>query len=141
MAGNITNSTGVLPPNLVRPQIGDLISKAGIYTKPGVITEIKENGSVAIDTDASSIAHYHRYTITNGLTPEEKDQFNFILDEVQKVKAEGEKINALQASIDELKNDPQNRHVVDKLRNVQAEYIRTARNLPRFYELPMSKIE
>ena len=77
-------------------QIGDLVNKAGIYTKPGVVTEKKEDGNVVIDTDPELIKKYHRYSNVSGLTAEEKDKFNGIMDEVMANANNADRINMLQ---------------------------------------------
>ena len=56
-------------------QIGDMVSKAGIYTNPGVVIEKKEDGTVLIDTEPMVVNKYHRYANTTGLTEEEKGRF------------------------------------------------------------------
>lgn len=120
-----------LPPSKV--QVGDYVLKAGIYTKPGIVSEKKEDGNVVVDTDEEQIARYHRHTNTSGLTPEEKDRFNEIMDSVMSFDSNGEKINQVQAQIDTLKTDPANRKVVETLRNEQAQLIRMTKELPRVY--------
>lgn len=122
-------------------QIGDLIPRAGIYTQPGVVSEIKENGDVVVNTDPAAIKQHHRYAITNGLSPEHKDKFNQIMDEVSKMKTNDERLNALQRSIDELRTDPQQRKVADALHNEQAVLIRMSRELPRVYQLSAREIQ
>ena len=37
-----------------------MVNKAGIYTKPGVVVEKKEDGTVIIDTRKEVIDKYHR---------------------------------------------------------------------------------
>ncbi|MDQ3233052.1 MAG: hypothetical protein M3Q07_14645, partial [Pseudobdellovibrionaceae bacterium] len=102
------------------PHIGDLISKAGIYTNPGVITEKKEDGTVVIDTEPMSVNKYHRYTNTTGLNEDEKNKFNGILDQIYTKEDDVEKIQGIQQNIDTLKVDPQNQKIVQYLRNQQA---------------------
>ena len=114
-------------------KIGDLIHKAGMYTNPGVVTEKKEDGTVSIDTEPLSVNKFHRYTNTTGLSLEEKNKFNDILDKIYQNPNDIEKLNDIQKEIDELKIDPVNRNIVQYLRNQQAVLIRKARGLPRFY--------
>lgn len=121
------------PPRHAKIQIGDYVNKAGIYTKPGVVVEKKEDGTVVIDTEKENIDKYHKYSITTGLTPEEKDKFNSIMDDIMSSENNVDRINQLQAKIDELRTDPINRKVVETLRNEQAQFIRYARELPRVY--------
>ncbi len=129
-----------VPTNFNKMQIGDYVAKAGIYTKPGVVTEKNEDGSVIIDTDPESIRQYHRHTNTTGLSPEEKDQFNAIMDDIMTNPENGERINMLQQQIDGLAKEPSSRKVVSTLRNQQAELIRFARELPRVYSFEGDKI-
>lgn len=115
------------------PKIGDLIPKSGMYTNPGVIVEKKNDGSVVIDTEPLAIHKYHRYSNTSGLTVEEKNKYNEILDKIY-AKTDGlDRLNDIQKAIDELKVDPQNSNVVQYLRNQQATLIRQNRQLPRQY--------
>jgi hypothetical protein len=129
-----------VPTNYNKMQIGDYVAKAGIYTKPGVVVEKNEDGTVLVDTDPGVIAQYHRHTNTSGLTPEEKDRFNTIMDDIVSNPENAERINMLQNQIDGLVKDPENRRVVTALRNQQAELIRFARELPRVYSFEGEKI-
>lgn len=121
-------------------QIGDLVNKAGIYTKPGVVTEKKEDGNVVIDTDPDLIKKYHRYSNISGLTAEEKDKFNGIMDEVMASDNNVERINILQTKIDTLRAEGSSTKVVSTLRNEQAQLIRHARELPRVYNIESDKL-
>ena len=114
-------------------KIGDLIPKSGMYTNPGVITKKNDDGSVVIDTEPMTINKYHRYSNTSGLSLEEKNKYNQTLDEIY-AKTDGlERLNDIQSAIDELKLDPENRNIVQYLRNQQAILIRQNRKLPREY--------
>lgn len=117
-------------------QVGDYIAKAGIYTRPGVIVEKNEDGTLTIDTDEESIKQYHRHSNTTGLTPEEKERFNSIMDDIITADGNAEKLNALQESIDTLSREDGTKKVVQSLRNEQAQLIRHARELPRVYQYP-----
>lgn len=114
-------------------QIGDLVSKAGMYTNPGVITEKKSDGTVTIDTEPMAVHKYHRYTNTTGLSEAEKNKFNSILDQIYQHESDVEKLNDIQKEIDTLKADPVNKNIVQYLRNQQANLIRQSRELPRQY--------
>lgn len=114
-------------------QVGDYISKAGIYTKPGVVTEKKEDGTLVIDTNKEAIDKYHRHSNTNGLSLEEKDRFNGVMDEVMTIEKNDERLNHLQTAIDDLKKEVGSKKLVDSLRNEQSQLIRISRELPRVY--------
>lgn len=121
-------------------KIGDYVPKVGIYTNPGVIIEKKEDGTVIIDTDKDMIKKYHRHSITTGLTPDEKDKFNSIMDDVMSIDDNKERITELQNKIDALKANPEEKKVADFLRNEQAQLIRWSRELPKVYETMPEKL-
>ncbi len=125
-----------------RPQIGDLVPRAGIYTKPGVVAEVKPDGNVVVNTDPEEIKKYHRHAVTTGLTPEDKEKFNTIMDSVMEIKNDaGGRLNLLQTTMDELKRDPNNKKVTGALHNQQAVLIRKSRELPRIYQAPEDKLD
>lgn len=121
-------------------EIGDLVPKSGVNTEPGVIVKKQDNGTVSVDTEPLAINKYHRYTNTTGLTEDEKNKFNSILDQIYAADDDVEKMNQLQSTIDKLKLDPTNTKVVQYLRNQQSFLIRQARRLPREYNMDESKV-
>ncbi|MBP9706032.1 MAG: hypothetical protein KBD78_00205 [Oligoflexales bacterium] len=122
-------------------QIGDLVSKAGIYTKPGVVVEKKQDGSVVIDTEPMSIHKYHRYANTTGLNELDKEKYNTILDEIYKNPDDVDRLNDIQREIDNLKKDPANKGVVQYLQNQQRSLIRTSNAQPRTFNVDESTID
>ena len=115
-------------------KIGDFVPRAGIYTNPGVVVDKKENGDLVIDTDPEAIKKFHRHSVTNGLTVEDKERFNIIMDEIMAGETTGStKINTLQAFIDDLKADPASLKVANALKTEQAQLIRLSKDLPRIY--------
>lgn len=120
--------------------IGDLVPKSGIYTNPGVVTKKNEDGTVEVDTEPMALHQFHRYTNTTGLTDDEKNRFNTILDEVYQKPEDVDKINGIQLAIDKLKVDPANKNIVQYLRNQQAHLIRVAKSLPQTYNTADSNI-
>ncbi len=114
--------------------IGDIVSRSGNYTEPGVVVEKNKNGSVIVDTEPMVINQYHRYTNTSGLSEDEKAKFNGILDQIYQKTNEVERINDIQVEIDQLRTQPASQNVVRYLRNQQAFLIREARDLPRTYQ-------
>ena len=104
-----------------------------MYTNPGVVVEKKDDGTVRVDTEPMTIHKYHRYSNTSGLSVEEKNMYNEILDQIY-AKVDGmERLNDIQTAIDELKKEPKNRNIVQYLRNQQAILVRENRKLPREY--------
>ena len=121
-------------------EIGDLVPKSGIYTKPGVIVSKQEDGTVTVDTEPMTIHKFHRYSNTTGLTLTEKNQFNMILDQIYQSENDVEKINSIQKEIDNLKTDPRNKNVVQYLKNQQAHLVRSSESLPREYNMDEDKV-
>ena len=121
-------------------QIGDFVSKAGVYTKPGVVVEKKDDGTLVIDTDQETIDKYHKHSNTTGLAPQDKDKFNAIMDEIMAREGSANRIANLQKKIDGLQGDSSNRLVVERLRNEQSQLIRLSKELPRIYQYPADKI-
>ncbi len=115
-------------------QIGDLIQKAGVYTEPGVVVDRQVDGTLKVNTDPMEVNKYHRYTNTSGLSEQEKVEFNQILDQIYQKEDETQRINDIQTEIDRLKMDPKSRNIVQYLRNQQSFLIRSARQLPQFYQ-------
>jgi hypothetical protein len=119
---------------MARVYIGDMINKAGIYTNPGVVTQKKEDGTIGVDTDPMALNKYHRYMNTTGLSENDKNTFNEILDQIYSSDdSDVQKINGIQNNIDELKVDPKKAKIVMYLRNQQAHLIRTTEKLPDSY--------
>ncbi len=114
--------------------IGDIVSRSGNYTEPGVVVERRVDGTVLVDTEPNTVSQYHRYTNTTGLSEEEKNQFNGILDQIYQKNNDIERINDIQNEIDKLRMNPDSQNVVRYLRNQQAFLIREARGLPRMYQ-------
>ncbi len=114
-------------------KIGDLIPKSGMYTNPGVVVEKREDGTVVVDTEPLAINKYHRFGNTTGLSEEEKNSFNSVLDAIYTKEDPLDRLNDIQGTIDDLKKDPRNRNIVQYLRNQQAVMIRDSRSLPRVY--------
>jgi hypothetical protein len=114
--------------------IGDIVPRSGNYTEPGVVIEKRLDGTVVVDTEPMAVSQYHRYLNTTGLSEDEKNQFNGILDQIYQKTNDIERINDIQNEIDKLRMNPSNQNVVRYLRNQQAFLIREARGLPRTYQ-------
>ena len=113
-------------------QIGDLV-KTGIYTEPGIVSKINDDGTVLVDTEPLSIFKYHRYLNTSGLTSEEKEKYNTILDQIYSKENDMDKLNSIQQEIDTLEKDPGSGNIIRYLRNQQSVLIRSTKESPRFY--------
>ena len=114
--------------------IGDIVPRSGNYTEPGIVIEKRPDGTVVVDTEPMAVSQFHRYLNTTGLSEDEKNQFNGILDQIYQKTNDIERINDIQNEIDKLRMNPTNQNVVRYLRNQQAFLIREARGLPRTYQ-------
>lgn len=114
--------------------IGDLVNKSGVYTEPGVVVEKRDDGNVVIDTEPMQVNKFHRYANTTGLTLDEKNEFNRILDQIYAKEDDVERLNDIQVEIDRLKMDPKSKNIVQYLRNQQSFLIRQSHKLPQTYQ-------
>jgi hypothetical protein len=121
--------------------IGDVVARAGVYTEPGIVMEKKPDGTVVVDTEPMSLNKYHRYANTTGLSEDEKNQFNGILDQIYQKTNDIERINDIQVEVDKLRQNPENQNVVRYLRNQQAFLIRSAKGLPRMYQTDEANVK
>ncbi len=116
-------------------QIGDLVPKSGIYTEPGVVVAQRSNGDVVVNTDKRLVDYFHRYTNTTGLSLDEKNEFNNILDQIYQRTSDVDKIEAIQEEIDRLQADPSKKKMLQYLRNQQSYLIRKSKTLPTVYTI------
>jgi hypothetical protein len=128
------------PPKGAHIQVGDMVNRAGIYTKPGVVTEKNNDGTVTIDTDSEAVSRFHKHSNTTGLTPEDKERFNDIMDDVMNISENPERVNELQSKIDELRLDAESKKLMQALKNEQSSLIRQAKALPRVFTYDAGKI-
>ncbi len=105
-----------------------------------MVVEKKEDGSVVIDTDAEVVNRFHRLSNTSGLTVDDKNKFNAIMDNIMEGDSNADRINNLQMKLDELRIDPKAQKLAQALRNEQAQLIRLSRELPRVYQYDSNKL-
>lgn len=111
--------------------VGDMVSRSGSISGPGVVVQKNPDGSVVVDTEPLSVSHYHRYTNTTGLSEAEKNQFNEILDQIYQKTNDIERLNDIQTEIDKLRCAPGSQNIVKYLRNQQAFLIRDTKGSSR----------
>lgn len=108
-------------------QIGDLVTRTGSFASPGVVVQKNDDGSVVVDTEPQAVSDYHKYTNTTGLTEDEKDEFNCILDEIYARPNQAERIQGIEEEIGRLREQQANQNIVRYLRNQQAYLMRNSR--------------
>ena len=121
--------------------IGDMVSKSGVYTEPGVVTAKKPDGTIEVDTEPLVVNKFHRYANTTGLSEEEKNLFNGLLDEIYQKTDDVDRIQDIQTEVDKLRLNPENQQLVRYLRNQQAYLIRQAKGTPRVYQTDESAVK
>jgi hypothetical protein len=116
-------------------QVGDMVSRSGSLTGPGVVVQKNPDGSVVVDTEPLTLSQYHRYTNTTGLSESEKNQFNEILDQIYQKTNDIERINDIQSEIDKLRCAPgSSQNIIKYLRNQQAFLIRDTKGAPKAFK-------
>ena len=72
---------------------------------PGVVTSQDEiKAEYVIDTDREAVRKIHKYGYINGLSVEEREQFNSVVDEIARLEDPKEKIDELDKISDNLLN-------------------------------------
>lgn len=110
-------------------QVGDMVSRSGNASEPGVVVQKNPDGTVVVDTEPLTVSQFHRYTNTTGLTEIEKNQFNGILDQIYQKTSDIERINDIQTEIDRLRASPGSQNIVKYLRNQQSFLIRDTKGV------------
>jgi hypothetical protein len=113
---------------MVKPvQIGDLVTRTGSFASPGVVVQKNDDGSIVVDTEPLTVSEFHRYTNTSGLSEDEKDEFNNILDQIYARPNEAERVQGIEEEINRLRDQQANQNIVRYLRNQQAYLMRNSR--------------
>ncbi len=114
--------------SMVKPvQIGDLVTRTGSFASPGVVVQKNDDGSIVVDTEPLTVSEFHRYTNTSGLSEDEKDEFNNILDQIYARPNEAERVQGIEEEINRLRDQQANQNIVRYLRNQQAYLMRNSR--------------
>lgn len=121
-------------------QVGDTIfSRAG---KPTVLTGRNEgNGELQVQAEGEKIAETKKRGYINGLNPEERVQFNEIIDKMRTIPEPEKRLEELQTKIDEIKADPRQRILTRYLSSEMAHLMNTHRIAPKEYKVPEWEVE
>lgn len=111
--------------------------------EPGIVRDRNEvTGKLKVDTDVKAVKTDMRHGYINGLTGEQREQFNAILDEVKaSTEDPTERISKLDTKVKELEMDP---HQLGLSRYVRAEMVHIMNSngiKPREYSVQESKIK
>jgi hypothetical protein len=110
--------------------------------EPGIVKDRNEiTGKLKVDSDLQRVKQDMRHGFINGLTPEQREVFNTILDEVKgSTEDPGERVTILNAKVKELEQDPK---LFGLTRYVKAEmvHIMNSNNIkPREYSVQEAKL-
>lgn len=110
--------------------------------EPGIVRERDQTtGKLKVDTDIQAVKHETRHGYLNGLTPDQRQVFNTILDEAKQSSEDpSSRIAHLDAKVQELEQDPKQQGLA---RYVKAEmiHIMNSHNVkPREYSVQETKI-
>lgn len=120
-------------------RVGDSIFLA--TGNPGVITtKDASSGRIGVDEGPEEVAREMRHGYINGLSQEQRDQFNGIMDEVRETPDAKERVAALESKIRELGDKPENR-IVSRYLDAQKMHIEHSAGLkPRYYTVDEFKV-
>lgn len=119
----------------MRFNVGDMIfTRNG---QPGIVTSRNpETAELVVQTKGEDLEKTKRRGYINGLTVEERDQFNKVIDEVKALEKPEERIMQLRAKIEETAADPRQRVLNRYLSAEMAHLMNTYRFEPREYKTP-----
>lgn len=103
---------------------------------PGVVKR-QDNitGNLLVDTDQKTTRSIHRHGYINGLTPQERQNFNEHLDAVRSESDPNKKLELIREKISELKLDSANFRMVKYLESEMFHLMNTYNISPRLYNL------
>jgi hypothetical protein len=109
--------------------------------EPGiVIGKNPVNNTVEIEKNGPKFEAARRKGFINGLTLEDRTRFNSILNQVREIKEPNDKAVKLSETIDELRQDPNNYHLVRYLTSELAHLMYSENITPRYYSTDMNMV-
>lgn len=122
----------------MRVQPGDVVYDS--KGRPGVVTRRDVlSGQVQAEAQGEKIDTARKYGFINGLTPEDRQQFYAIVDDINKLQNAEERVHAYSKQIEQLKEHPKNRHLVRYLTSEQAHLMFSENIVPKGYNLDENK--
>lgn len=110
---------------------------------PAVVTAKNEQRQeLTIDADPEIVANSHRHGYLKGLSPETRQSFNDIMDEVKSLADSQEKISKLQEKIAEFENhESESKRQIAKYLKAELAHTMNSQNIsPRYYQIPFNKV-
>jgi hypothetical protein len=105
---------------------------------PGVIKNLdQERKEYTIDTDREAVRKIHRHGYINGLSVEERESFNKVVDEVSAVEDPKEKIEKMQKIVEESRLDSKNLRMTRYLESELFHQMQILNLSPRYFKANM----
>jgi hypothetical protein len=121
-------------------RIGD-----GIFVSGGVAAVVRErdpiSGRLTVERETKAVQHDLRHGFINGLSVEERQQFDAVLDDIKgDSTAPAERVAALRAKLDELEQDPHNLKLTQYLKSEMLHLMNTFNIKPKTYTVFETKV-
>lgn len=126
---------------MTRVRAGDMVFRAS--GEPAVLAKHDEKtGKVTLDRDTQTVREAVRHGFINGLAPDDRVQYNAIMDDTKELKDPRERISMLENRIDKLQEEDlkKNYHLVRYLRAEVAHLTSTYGIRAREFVLDESKL-
>lgn len=120
-------------------QIGDVVFT--VQGRPGIVVDKDpKTEELKVETKGEAFENARKRNFMNGLTPQMRDQYNEILDEIRDEKEPQEKLKLLAERIEEVGADPKN-HIVTKYLTAQKAHIMNSNRInPRVYKIDQDSL-
>lgn len=110
----------------------------GINGTPGVVKNLDhERKEYTIDTDREGVRKVHRHGYINGLSLEERESFNKVVDDVSEIQDPKEKIEKMQKIVEESRLDSKNIRMTRYLESELFHQMQILNLSPRYFKANM----
>jgi hypothetical protein len=104
--------------------------------RPAVVTEASPQQNKLKTVDApDEVRKAHRHGYINGLSVEQRREFDAFLDDVKKIEDPEKRIEEIQKKVTELNHDPRQQRLSKYLSSEMAHLMHTSGIKPRVYEI------
>jgi len=120
-------------------RIGDTVFTSS--AAPATVVGKEEGGSaVRLDRDFDAFQTNTRHGLHNDMAPEDREQFNDIMDEIRSTEGDAARVETLLAVIDDLKSDPRKGRLITYLDGEVRHLMHTKGIKPRFFTTDAFKV-
>jgi hypothetical protein len=101
--------------------------------RPGVIVHREPTGHLLIDREGPSLKETQQRGYVNGLSAEQRGEFNKLIDQVRAIEKPEEKILEMQKIVESLRDEP-TKHVIRKYVEAEMNHLMISHNIrPRLF--------